>query len=183
MAPVSSETARDAGADPALSLIDIALRRVPQRLDGIDADAMHVVLLLHRVTNAIVYDLETNVHRPSGWSWSAFRLLFTLWVDGPLDSKDAAAKTGMSRPAVTSLVKTLAGQHLVQRDESPDDGRSVVLSLTAKGIGDLESVYRRHNARESQWVNAISEDDRATLLRILGQVADTAQSDWVTHRS
>jgi DNA-binding MarR family transcriptional regulator len=179
---VSSEAGSRSENDPALSLIDVALDRVPARLDGIDTDAMRIVLLLHRVTNAVVYDLETNVHRPGGWSWSAFRLLFTLWVDGPLDSKDAAARTGMSRPAVTSLVKTLVGQHLVQRDESPDDGRSVVLSLTAKGQAEIEAVYREHNARESQWIESLAADDRIALVRILGRLADTAQSDWVSHR-
>jgi MarR family transcriptional regulator, negative regulator of the multidrug operon emrRAB len=176
------ETPRSNG-DPALSLIDVALRVVPHRLDGVDIDAMHMVLLLHRVTNAVVYDLETNVHRPGGWSWSAFRLLFTLWVDGPLDSKDAAARTGMSRPAVTSLVKTLVTQQLVQRDESPADGRSVVLSLTAKGQRELELVYSNHNARESQWIASLNDTDRVSLLRILGQLAETAQSSWVSHRT
>ena len=49
----------------------------------VDRAAMTMVLLLHRVANTVVYDLESTVHRPAGWSWSAFRLLFALWVAGP----------------------------------------------------------------------------------------------------
>src|SRR5437660_2329039 len=31
--------------------------------------AMRMVLTLHRVTSALVYDLESSVHRPHGFSW------------------------------------------------------------------------------------------------------------------
>jgi DNA-binding MarR family transcriptional regulator len=168
--------------DPALSLIDIALREVPQRLPDIDTEAMHLVLLLHRVTNAVVYDLESSVHRPGGWSWSAFRVLFTLWVAGPLESKDAAARTGMSRPAVSSLTKTLVAQKLIRRDDAPGDGRSVVLSLTPKGKRELEVLYGAHNRRETMWANALSAAEREQLLALLAKLANATNQPWVNHR-
>jgi len=71
-----------------------------------------------------------TVHRPSGWSWAGFRLLFVLWVLGPVDSKTAAAASGMSRPAVTALVRTLERDGMVQKLGDPHDGRSVVIALT-----------------------------------------------------
>lgn len=47
-------------------------------------------MLLHSVSSALVYDLESGVHRPAGWSWSGFRLLFALWIFGPLGGTTAA---------------------------------------------------------------------------------------------
>ena len=94
---------------------------------------MTMVMLLHRVANSLVYDLESTVHRPAGWSWSAFRLLFTLWVAGPNESSRAAELTGMSRAAVSSLTKTLSAAGLLARAAEPNDGRAVVLSLTEAG--------------------------------------------------
>lgn len=38
---------------------------------------MRMVLLSHRATNAFVYDLDSTVDRPRGWS-AGFRLLFVL---------------------------------------------------------------------------------------------------------
>jgi DNA-binding MarR family transcriptional regulator len=168
--------------DPALSLIDIAVDEIATLLPDVDIDAMRMVLMLHRVTNAIVYDLESTVHRPAGWSWSAFRLLFTLWVAGPLESKDAAARTGMSRPAVSSLTKTLVAEKLIKRDDDETDGRSVVLSLTAKGRRDLEVIYRQHNARETVWADTLSADERATLHSLLSKLAAASAQPWVNHR-
>jgi DNA-binding MarR family transcriptional regulator len=168
--------------DPALSLIDVAVDEIFSLLPEVDIEAMRMVLMLHRVTNAIVYDLESTVHRPAGWSWSAFRLLFTLWVAGPLESKDAAARTGMSRPAVSSLTKTLVAEKLIKRDDDKADGRSVVLSLTAKGRRDLEVIYRQHNARESVWAEALTADERATLHGLLGKLAAASSEPWVSHR-
>ena len=82
----------------------VALDRAGERLPGIDRSAMAMVLLLHRVASAIVYDLESTVHRPAGWSWSAFRMLFTLWICGPQEAGRCAELAGMSRAAVSSLV-------------------------------------------------------------------------------
>ena len=93
--------------DPFLAFADVALRTTAERMPEVDQAAMAMVLLLHRVTNTVVYDLESTVHRPAGWSWSAFRLLFTLWVAGPQEASRAAELSGMSRAAVSSLSKTL----------------------------------------------------------------------------
>jgi DNA-binding MarR family transcriptional regulator len=168
--------------DPALTLIDVAVDEVSRLMPDVDIEAMRMVLMLHRVTNTIVYDLESSVHRPGGWSWSAFRVLFTLWVGGPLESKDAAARTGMSRPAVSSLTKTLVAERLIKREASDDDGRTVVLSLTPKGRRELETIYRQHNQRESAWAEALSADERDTLHTLLGKLASASAQPWVNHR-
>lgn len=67
---------------------------------------MRIVLLLHRVTSALVHDLESPA-RPAGWSWSGRRRLFVVWIAGPTDGKTAAALSGRSRAAVPNLVDTL----------------------------------------------------------------------------
>jgi DNA-binding MarR family transcriptional regulator len=166
--------------DAALGLIDVAVAEVPTRIDGIDVEAMRMVLLLHRVTNVLVYDLESTVHRPGGWSWAAFRSLFTLWVSGPLESSRLAELSGMSRQAVSALTKTLEADGLVQRERAADDGRSVILSLTGVGQERLETVYRGHNAREVEWAGALDAGELAEQAHQLRPLA--GQQDWVSHR-
>jgi hypothetical protein len=79
--------------DAFLSFADVALDRTVERLPETDRSAMAMVLLLYRVSSTVVYDLESTVHRPAGWSWSALRLLFTLWVAGPQEASRAAELT------------------------------------------------------------------------------------------
>jgi DNA-binding MarR family transcriptional regulator len=171
------------GSDAALDFVGHAVETAGDRLDDIDADAMRLVLLLHRVTNAVVYDLESTVHRPSGWSWSAFRALFTLWIDGPLEPSRLAELSGMSRQAVSALAKTLEADGLVSRSGAAGDGRSIVLALTGTGRLRLESAFRTHNEREAAWAGALSPAERATFIRLLTKLAGAAaRQDWVNHR-
>ncbi|MFE4544140.1 MULTISPECIES: MarR family winged helix-turn-helix transcriptional regulator [unclassified Arthrobacter] len=165
-----------------LSFPEAALAVTRGRLPSADLESMRAVLLLHRVTSAIVYDLESSVHRPAGWSWSSFRLLFTLWISGNLESKRAAALSGMSRAAVSSLTKTLEKAGLLARRTDPLDGRSVILKLTPTGARRFEEVFREHNSRETSWMGELPDEDRAAIIRILLELNHTARSPWVKRR-
>jgi DNA-binding MarR family transcriptional regulator len=171
-----------ANGDEALAFVDRAVDEVAERLDRIDRQAMQLILLLHRVTNVIVYDLESRVHRPAGWSWSAFRAVFTLWISGPLEPSRLAEMSGMSRQAVSSLVKTLEGDGIIARAAAENDARSVVLSLTPAGTRRVMQVFREHNLREADWAATLDPDERDTLIRLLGKLANAAQQEWVSHR-
>lgn len=171
------------GSDDFLSFAEIALDTTAERLPGTDRSAMAMVLLLHRVANTVVYDLESTVHRPAGWSWSAFRLVFTLWVSGPQEAGRAAALAGMSRAAVSSLSKTLDASGVVERGPDARDGRTVVLSLTAKGSAALEEVFLVHNRREAEWAGLLTPDELGTLNTVLRKLARAAHDqEWVSRR-
>jgi DNA-binding MarR family transcriptional regulator len=168
--------------DEALAFVSRAVVDTAARLPTIDREAMEMVLHLHRVTNAVVYDLESTVHRPAGWSWSAFRAAFTLWVSGPLEPSRLAERSGMSRQAVSALLKTLEADELVERRTAEHDARSVVVSLTDAGAARLERVFLEHNRREAEWAGVLDPDERATLTRLLAKLADAAHDPWVNHR-
>lgn len=178
-APVErAQTARDA----AIGFVDRAVAGAAARVDDTDTEAMLLVMLLHRVTNAVVYDIESTVHRPAGWSWSAWRALFTLWISGPLEPSRLAELSGMSRQAVSALAKTLEADGLVERRGADRDARSVVLSISRAGELRLTRAFRDHNRRETEWAGALDADERATLTRLLAKLADASHEPWVNHR-
>ncbi|MEV6794096.1 MarR family transcriptional regulator [Streptomyces sp. NPDC051320] len=162
------------------SFIDYAIDAVTRELPGIDPLAMRAIFTLHRAANMIVYDLESTVHRPRGWSWPGFRVLFALWLVGPLEAKKVAELSGMSRAAVSALVATLARDGLVSKDRDPRDGRAVHLALAPAGRDAITEAFRAHNAREADWAGALSEEEQRTLIRLLGKI--TAQSDRIDAR-
>lgn len=173
----------DGSLDGFLPFVQVALDRTEQRLPGIDRAAMAMVLLVHRVTTTLVYDLESTVQRPAGWSWSSFRLLFTLWVSGAQESKRAAELTGMSRAAVSSLANTLSASGLLDRVPGESDRRGVVLTLTEAGKRRLEETFRCHNRREAQWAGLLEPAELDALNRILTKIASAAQTEeWINRR-
>lgn len=154
-----------------LSFVDFAVSRTAKDLPQVDPVAMRLVLALHRVTSALVYDLESSVHRPKGFSWAGFRVLFVLWLAGPCDAKTAAALSGMSRSAVSSLVNTLQRDALVTRAPSTRDARAVALQLTETGHQAITSTFVEHNRREQAWAGSLSAPERLVLIGLLEKLA------------
>jgi DNA-binding MarR family transcriptional regulator len=108
--------------------------------------------------------------------------VFTLWISGPLEPSRLAETSGMSRQAVSSLVKTLEADGLIARSAVEHDARSVVLSLTPLGTRKIMQVFREHNLREADWAATLDPDERETMTRLLRKLANAAQQDWVSHR-
>jgi DNA-binding MarR family transcriptional regulator len=169
-APLPSEPAHDDLAPDDVdywSFVAIAVERTTHALPAVDARAMRLMLSLYRASNAMVYDLESAVHRPRGWSFAGFRVLFVLWLAGPLEAKRVAQLAGMSRAAVSALVNTLERDGLVARRKAGRDRRSVELSLTAHGDQVFADAFAAHNAREQTWASALTDDEAAQLTALL----------------
>ena len=152
------------------SFIDYAIEQVGERLPGVDPLAMRLVLSLHRAANMVVYDMESSVHRPRGWSWPGFRVLFCVWLTSPVEAKTVAELTGMSRAAVSALVNTLEKDGLISRKRAEYDLRAVELSLTDAGVEAITSAFRAHNEREREWADSLSEQEQHTLIELLNKL-------------
>jgi DNA-binding MarR family transcriptional regulator len=163
-----------------LSFVDHAINVASRELPEVDPAAMRLVLTLHRVTSALVYDLEASVHRPRGWTWPGFRVLFVLWLAGPAEAKRVAELSGMSRAAVSALVNTLQRDGLVERRQADHDRRAVRLTLTSAGHDAITEAFRAHNQREQAWAGLLTATERATLVKLLEKL--TAGRDSIAAR-
>lgn len=149
------------------TFIRLAMPAMEEGLDDPDLSAAEVVITLNRATTQLVYDLEAAVHRPMGTSWSAFRLLFVLWLVGPLQPGRAAKLTGMGRAAVSQLARTLVDKGLVSKVSAPDDARTVLLNLTEEGRRHTRQAYVEQNRRESKWVSSLTDVEQKLLVMLL----------------
>lgn len=165
-----------------LSFVDYAIARTTAELPAVDATAMRLGLTLHRLTSALVYDWESTVHRPRGWSWGGFRVLFALWLAGPLEAKRVAQLSGMSRAAVSALVNTLERDGLVSREQAEHDRRAVLLSLTDAGHAAITSAYEAHNEREQAWANALSKPEQTILIGLLEKLTTSSAATEAKRR-
>lgn len=181
-ANLAAESEIGAGASDQAFISRVVSRALEAKLK-IDIDAMRLVISLHRATNSVIYDLESSVHRPSGWAWSSFQLLFALWMDGPVDAKTAAELSGMSRAAVSNLVNTLQRDGLVARLPNKKDGRSVLLVVTQAGERRILEVLPKHNEREILWAQSLEPEELSELTRLLEKLGAVGAEPWVTSRS
>jgi DNA-binding MarR family transcriptional regulator len=132
--------------------------------------AMATVLDLFLVSYRILQDVESTVHRPSGTTWAAFRVLFTIQHGGPRSPAELAALYSVSKAAMSGVVKTLERDGLLQRAKAGNDGRKVVLSLTPKGEQVVAVLLRRQSQREQAWTSALTAEEQATLDGLLGKL-------------
>jgi DNA-binding MarR family transcriptional regulator len=165
-----------------LGFIEYAIDHTGRELPEIDSNAMRLVLTLHRVTSALVYDLESSVHRPRGFSWAGFRVLFVLWLAGPMEAKRVAELSGMSRAAVSALVNTLERAGLASRRRADHDGRAIALALTPAGHDAITEAFRAHNQREQAWAATLTETEQATLVGLLEKLMAGASTATAKRR-
>lgn len=150
-----------------------ATARVGELGDGVDLDTFAAMFDLFRVWSRVSADLETAAHRPEGLSTAGFRVLFTVWVFDSLEPRQIAALSGVSRAAVTGVVRTLERDGYVTRSRVAHDKRLWSITPTDAGRAVLARTYQRQNAREQELFAPLSArelaDFTATLRKLLAR--------------
>lgn len=137
-----------------------------------DADlaAMDFGLTIVRAGNRLQQDLEQQVHRPAGMTWAAFRVLFTIKAVGEISPMRLAHLSNTSAASTSSVLKTLDGYRMLRRVADEHDKRAVLLSLTEEGERAVAELFSRNNGRVAQWAQRYTDEERETLVRLLGRV-------------
>lgn len=94
-------------------------------------------------------------------------VLSTL-LDGPCRITDLAETEGLAQPTVSKVVDKLEDRVLVARAKSSDDGRTVLVSISPEGRRILESARDELRSQLRDALEALHDDDLATLARATG---------------
>jgi DNA-binding MarR family transcriptional regulator len=133
-----------------------------------ELDAMTVGFNLLRAANRLQQDLETNVHRPAGLTFAAFRILFTLRALGPLAPRQIAGLSHVSPSSISSVLGTLERRGLIARARGVSaDARIVLVQLTEAGEEVVRIQVALQNEREADWVQALDPRERRSLAVLL----------------
>lgn len=84
-------------------------------------------------------------------------------LDGPLRISALTALEGVSQPSMTALIGRLEGRGLVQRGPDAEDGRAVLVSLTAAGERRVAELLDARVAALRARLAAAGPADRDTL--------------------
>jgi DNA-binding MarR family transcriptional regulator len=132
-------------------------RHVDERLAGMDIDfqAMAVTSNLFRAASAVRNHLERSVLAAHDLSWSAFVVLWVVWIWENIETREIAAEAGFSKATLTGVLNTLEKRGLSTRKRSKDDGRLVIVSMTSKGRKLMEQLFPLFNLQEQFVASAL----------------------------
>ena len=126
---------------------------------SLGGDLLGVVARLNRLATQ-----RTRLPLP----WAQARLLSTIEDQGAARISDLAALDHCAQPTMTMQVRRLEDAGMVTRTTDPDDGRAVLIRITAKGVETLARARADRAAVVDPAVARLSADDRATLAAAVG---------------
>jgi DNA-binding MarR family transcriptional regulator len=116
-----------------------------------------------------VGQLLESVVAPSGLTGNEFAVSSWLNVSGRATPTELAADLGMKPTTLTSVIERLVRKGHVRRRPNPEDGRSYLLELTARGKAANADNGRRFNAVLRRLLGHLEGDPAAILeqMRVL----------------
>ncbi len=87
---------------------------------------------------------------------SQMRVLIQLYLGGKANMARLAGVLGVKLPTVTGLVDRLVERGLVQREDSPDDRRLVVIRLSDHGEAVIKGIFELHIQEAERYLQVAS---------------------------
>ena len=126
------------------------------------------------------FEAYSGAHvRALGLTPSQFDIVATLGNTPGMSFKELGEKTLITKGTLTGVVDRLEAQRLVRRSASPEDGRSMIVSLTPAGERLFENVFPAHLAHCKLALGGLNASALARIeatLRELRATFETAQA-------
>jgi DNA-binding MarR family transcriptional regulator len=142
---------------------------------GLDAEQLGAYFALMEVSSLLQYAVEEHLRADGDLSYVQFEILARL-VDAPegkLRMTDLADGVVYSRSGLTYQAGLLDKRGLITRAPSPDDERSVIVTVTDAGRELIARVLPGHVDRVRHLLlQPLTGSDLAVLSSVLGRVRD-----------
>ena len=135
--------------------------------DALDRTLTYRLHLLHKLTDA---DSQDAYPEHTGLSLSDGRCLATIGHFEPLSVKDLAAQANLNKGQASRAAQALVDQGLVRKEDRPDDGRGVVLSLTPAGLKLFKRTMQLIAQRNDEIFGCLNAREQATLSALFDRL-------------
>ena len=125
-------------------------------------------------TSFLIMAILNTVGAEEDLSTSQIRMLGILRDREPRMA-ELADHMGLDRSSTSGLIDRAEKRDLVRRSADPEDGRTVRVSLTAKGKRLTTAAEHRIRGQVTQFADTLSASERRRLASLLSQIiaADT----------
>jgi DNA-binding MarR family transcriptional regulator len=155
-----------------------------QELDSdVDPRTVRLIERMRQVSHSL-YQLGEQSLEAAGLSYARFRLLMSLLMSEELDGRlelnpsEISDRQGISRNTVSTLIRDLEEEGLIERRLDPHDRRRFNIRLTARG----RNLVREHSASHLRTIAACfaslsmdEQQDLGDLLNTVGANIDQAR--------
>ncbi|MFF3504673.1 MarR family winged helix-turn-helix transcriptional regulator [Streptomyces sp. NPDC003247] len=157
---------------PSQRSISEAEKLAEAKLGGIPVrrEQMAAVANIYRAASAVRQHLENSVLRGSDLTWTAFVVLWVVWVWGESETRHVAEEAGISKGTLTGVARTLQSRGLLRRAGHPTDGRLVLLALTEEGEEFMRRVFPAFNEEEAFVTSRLTDAECRSLADGLRRV-------------
>lgn len=106
-----------------------------------------------------------------GLSQGRFSILLFLmqFPDEDWTPAALAEASGVTRPTITGLLRSLDRDGWVHRGRHPTDGRSQIITLTSSGRSRLEAILPDHFRRIASALSAVPLEGHKALIDLMGR--------------
>lgn len=149
--------------------IDRILAQWRRERPDLDTAAMGLFGRMRNLTLHLSREMEKTFGR-FGLNSANFDMLATLRRSGEpytLSPSDLMDTMMVSSGTMTNRIDQLEKAGLVRRAENPDDGRSVIISLTDKGFAVIDATVTAHVQTQAQLTSTLSKKETAALNELL----------------
>ena len=102
------------------------------------------------------------------------RVLSILRESGEMTQRALTERLGIQPGSASEIIGKLERAGFVTRTENPDDRRTAYVSLTEEGKARSVEAEQRMSARREALLSALTEEEKATLLRLLEKLYDSS---------
>ncbi len=149
--------------------VDKVIKQWAQERPDLDVSSMELIGRLARIYKFLGLGM-TLTFTEHGLNAANFDVLATLRRSGPpyaLSPNDLISSTMVTSGTMTNRIDQLTRAGLVERIKNPDDGRSVVVSLTKAGFKLIDAAVTDHVATQEQLTSGLSKDEQKRLNTLL----------------
>ncbi len=149
--------------------VDKVIKQWAQERPDLDVSSMELIGRLARIYKFLGLGM-TLTFTEHGLNAANFDVLATLRRSGPpyaLSPNDLISSTMVTSGTMTNRIDQLTRVGLVERIKNPDDGRSVVVSLTKAGFKLIDAAVTDHVATQEQLTSGLSKDEQKRLNTLL----------------
>jgi MarR family transcriptional regulator, 2-MHQ and catechol-resistance regulon repressor len=131
--------------------------------------AIDLFLVLQKSYRTMLARVEGN-KKKAGLGDSDFRVLETLFHQGPLPVNVIGERIDLTTGSITTAVDRMEAKWLVARKYHPTDGRIRLVELTPKGRRLIERACTRLAAEMDAAFASLSQAERRALIEMLKRV-------------
>ncbi len=139
-------------------------------IESLNLDAIAVVTNIYRVAQGLKNKMEQQVLSEYGLSWTAFSMLYDLWVWESIETKKLAESNGVSKATISNITKTLEKKEYCYRKNDIRDRRITYVAITDKGKQVMEELYPRFHVGEVDIVAHMSIEEQKNMSSLLRNV-------------